>query len=126
MFFFFFFNDTATTEIYTLSLHDALPIYKNDSPGMTPTRDKLADYIFPKTGGTNPDLSPERFVPAGYLKEAYGYMGSPEDLLHGKYTGDPYSVVKGKVSPLFAGAAQLASGKNYYDQPYRDPSDEIW
>src|SRR6201996_9810527 len=26
--FFFFFNDTATTEIYTLSLHDALPIYK--------------------------------------------------------------------------------------------------
>src|SRR5256886_7257664 len=26
MFFFFFFNDTATTEIYPLSLHDALPI----------------------------------------------------------------------------------------------------
>src|SRR2546430_10985911 len=26
VFFFFFFNDTATTEIYTLSLHDALPI----------------------------------------------------------------------------------------------------
>src|SRR6478735_5444551 len=25
--FFFFFNDTATTEIYTLSLHDALPTY---------------------------------------------------------------------------------------------------
>ena len=28
--FFFFFNDTATTEIYTLSLHDALPIWKRD------------------------------------------------------------------------------------------------
>src|SRR5256885_15257591 len=27
-YFFFFFNDTATTEIYTLSLHDALPIYR--------------------------------------------------------------------------------------------------
>src|SRR3712207_7366105 len=27
MFVFFFFNDTATTEIYTLSLHDALPIW---------------------------------------------------------------------------------------------------
>src|SRR2546430_12706406 len=26
VFFFFFFNDTATTEIYTFSLHDALPI----------------------------------------------------------------------------------------------------
>src|SRR2546430_7439144 len=28
---FFFFNDTATTEIYTLSLHDALPIYEGGS-----------------------------------------------------------------------------------------------
>src|SRR3712207_8927762 len=27
---FFFFNDTATTEIYTLSLHDALPIFTAD------------------------------------------------------------------------------------------------
>src|SRR3712207_2006069 len=27
MIYFFFFNDTATTEIYTLSLHDALPIW---------------------------------------------------------------------------------------------------
>src|SRR2546430_10437416 len=29
--FFFFFNDTATTEIYTLSLHDALPISASSS-----------------------------------------------------------------------------------------------
>src|SRR6266481_1446064 len=28
---FFFFNDTATTEIYTLSLHDALPILPDDA-----------------------------------------------------------------------------------------------
>ena len=35
--FVFFFNDTATTEIYTLSLHDALPIYRrlrNKKPSM--------------------------------------------------------------------------------------------
>src|SRR3712207_9563692 len=31
-FLFFFFNDTATTEIYTLSLHDALPIWRRFSP----------------------------------------------------------------------------------------------
>src|SRR2546425_7902749 len=31
---FFFFNDTATTEIYTLSLHDALPIF--DGPRLGP------------------------------------------------------------------------------------------
>src|SRR5256885_8956672 len=29
-YFFFFFNDTATTEIYTLSLHDALPISRQE------------------------------------------------------------------------------------------------
>src|SRR2546429_5359582 len=29
---FFFFNDTATTEIYTLSLHDALPIFTYAPP----------------------------------------------------------------------------------------------
>src|SRR5256885_11119645 len=31
--FFFFFNDTATTEIYTLSLHDALPICQGAGQG---------------------------------------------------------------------------------------------
>src|SRR5260370_13886057 len=36
MLFCFFFNDTATTEIYTLSLHDALPI---SIPGEFPSRD---------------------------------------------------------------------------------------
>src|SRR2546422_8066691 len=39
LFLFFFFNDTATTEIYTLSLHDALPICRRRvraSPGSRP------------------------------------------------------------------------------------------
>src|SRR2546426_5101852 len=36
--FFFFFNDTATTEIYTLSLHDALPIWRRrPSSASSPT-----------------------------------------------------------------------------------------
>src|SRR5258708_36339283 len=34
---FFFFNDTATTEIYTLSLHDALPIFLWPIPIFCPT-----------------------------------------------------------------------------------------
>src|SRR5690348_4331124 len=33
VFMFFFFNDTATTEIYTLSLHDALPIWCDEVGG---------------------------------------------------------------------------------------------
>src|SRR2546430_15477378 len=35
---FFFFNDTATTEIYTLSLHDALPIWADLRPRGLPVR----------------------------------------------------------------------------------------
>src|SRR6266571_9466813 len=34
----FFFNDTATTEIYTLSLHDALPIYQRPGGRRAPSR----------------------------------------------------------------------------------------
>src|SRR5437667_8860972 len=34
----FFFNDTATTEIYTLSLHDALPISPRRAWGAVPVR----------------------------------------------------------------------------------------
>src|SRR5256885_5905065 len=41
--FFFFFNDTATTEIYTLSLHDALPI----SPAAFPCARPSTPAAFP-------------------------------------------------------------------------------
>src|SRR3712207_8763004 len=37
---FFFFNDTATTEIYTLSLHDALPIWRA-APPPAPARNAM-------------------------------------------------------------------------------------
>src|SRR5256885_17233156 len=38
---FFFFNDTATTEIYTLSLHDALPISRLRPDGRSRDSDQL-------------------------------------------------------------------------------------
>src|SRR2546430_17504425 len=41
--FFFFFNDTATTEIYTLSLHDALPICPRPRHGPGRLRAGAAD-----------------------------------------------------------------------------------
>src|SRR2546430_15034821 len=41
--FFFFFNDTATTEIYTLSLHDALPISGTAAQAHRLARRLLAD-----------------------------------------------------------------------------------
>src|SRR3712207_9215922 len=54
---FLFFNDTATTEIYTLSLHDALPIFvavdlRGPSP---PLRGPQHDHRPPRTrGGSRP------------------------------------------------------------------------
>src|SRR2546422_4991651 len=45
---FFFFNDTATTEIYTLSLHDALPIsamIRTHQPGQAVFRAVLPDDV---------------------------------------------------------------------------------
>src|SRR5438309_12118455 len=56
IFLFFFFNDTSTTEIYTLSLHDALPI----SP---PRRRHQAHRPAPQARGADPhgrDRGPEQ------------------------------------------------------------------
>src|SRR5258708_38354221 len=43
---FFFFNDTATTEIYTLSLHDALPICTVSRRDKKPSRVRLSSAAF--------------------------------------------------------------------------------
>src|SRR3712207_8490119 len=43
-FVYFFFNDTATTEIYTLSLHDALPICRTEEALVSPA--VLVDGVF--------------------------------------------------------------------------------
>src|SRR5258706_16032696 len=62
--FLFFFNDTATTEIYTLSLHDALPICGDPVPRASQSREPSMDYdkvavcrdharlVFERRGGT--------------------------------------------------------------------------
>src|SRR2546430_17443109 len=65
--FFFFFNDTATTEIYTLSLHDALPIYEDHlraqvvsaSPDAMVTADDI-DVLLPQTQCTRCGYSGDR------------------------------------------------------------------
>src|SRR5206468_12655786 len=47
-FFLFFFNDTAPTEIYTLSLHDALPILGGPRPDARPAGDEQAGVHHPQ------------------------------------------------------------------------------
>src|SRR5688572_31799194 len=55
----FFFNDTATTEIYTLSLHDALPICSIRSTPMSPCLDFARVYM-PLFGKAGPDRKSTR------------------------------------------------------------------
>src|SRR2546426_5712782 len=57
--FFFFFNDTATTEIYTLSLHDALPILRQE------TEEEYAERLLLLARAHVHALVPERLHPFG-------------------------------------------------------------
>src|SRR2546422_10126312 len=75
LFSFFFFNDTATTEIYTLSLHDALPIYAADQvcrgEGVSPGAE--ADRAGQQ------DRPPGRGAPAGARRGAGAVSGAGRD-----------------------------------------------
>src|SRR2546429_3379795 len=64
---FFFFNDTATTEIYTLSLHDALPIstgiaheYLTQPPAMARLHRRLSGLQTRRRGLPSPSLDVHR------------------------------------------------------------------
>src|SRR5256885_17231361 len=85
--FFFFFNDTATTEIYTLSLHDALPICSQNDQD---TRPRATLLEMPMLEPSTPaeafrmmveafDLS-ERFQTPVILRETRSFAQSSEPV----------------------------------------------
>src|SRR2546430_3744680 len=57
--YFFFFNDTATTEIYTLSLHDALPISLNTLIERLQPTVALHGHVLPAPGADRDRRSEE-------------------------------------------------------------------
>src|SRR3712207_2408119 len=78
---FFFFNDTATTEIYTLSLHDALPIsWPRErgcgSPSASPSWPRSSSRRSPVRRGPRTDRHEPRLIPGmgqrGVLSRAPG------------------------------------------------------
>src|ERR1035438_2211683 len=96
-FFFFFFNDTAPTEIYTLSLHDALPICNLStgadlSSGASPVKD-IYDGGFHMTAPPN---SPWAAIDGDFGLEISGYLSHIAHLPPGDvfpfrfYTHDPW------------------------------------
>src|SRR2546430_8606588 len=59
--FLFFFNDTATTEIYTLSLHDALPIYWYNLSAIERAKYQKAGEDYEKANALRPEIVCDRF-----------------------------------------------------------------
>src|SRR2546425_4136478 len=107
---FFFFNDTATTEIYTLSLHDALPIFANDGVVLQPTlireiKSPAGDVVYRH----RPEPVRRAIMPAvaRELREllrgaAQGGTGSRATLAHFQLaakTGTARRVVGGRYAP---------------------------
>src|SRR2546422_7786271 len=68
---FFFFNDTATTEIYTLSLHDALPISEN-----VDHLDIFASlhFVCSSRGFIDRQIQPHRDRKSTRLNSSHGYI----------------------------------------------------
>src|SRR5215510_6695735 len=73
---FFFFNDTATTEIYTLSLHDALPIYGDGIHGRNPNPGHLLSVVDLETCRHVADIDLSPYV------APHGLQIGPDGLLY--------------------------------------------
>src|SRR2546430_6491397 len=92
--FFFFFNDTATTEIYTLSLHDALPICSGFR-----ARPPRAD-VASGAGG--------RRVKIAFVVQRYGTEDRKSTRLNSSHSQISYAVfcLKKKNKPTINGTPQ--------------------
>src|SRR5256886_17130159 len=73
--FFFFFNDTATTEIYTLSLHDALPILGGPAGAADQARARLFPPLRSAPGGVRPRAGRQPAVLRQHRREEYQPSG---------------------------------------------------
>src|SRR5437588_5668928 len=83
---FFFFNDTASTEIYTLSLHDALPI-------LTPIDDDYLDVRFAFAVKKLPDGDATSTVGAAFIREIERQLGDRKSTrLNSSHTVISYAV----------------------------------
>src|SRR5687768_17719200 len=110
MFFFFFFNDTATTDIYTLSLHDALPIFLTSPNFLMSCTIPLAkvsvlSWLKPNLGAVTLSVMQDR--KSTRLNSSHGYISyavfclkkkknistDPTSSLYGHYTQVPSTLL---------------------------------
>src|SRR3712207_6350622 len=131
---FFFFNDTATTEIYTLSLHDALPI---SSTSIRPSRTRTAPSLMGgvQTGRSNPaakilglfsGIPSDHFGGYGLQKLALGAIRQqPEPIERSVYlAAGPRLGLRDRVGGqhgLYARLKQLGRGVRRGEDPPYNP-----
>src|SRR2546425_11848731 len=122
-FFFFFFNDTATTEIYTLSLHDALPISRpvRESGGDVPRA--VVRRLHQRGAGSLPDAGrgdDQRHQPdlPRPLRPGAALPGEPlhrgrvgHRRLHHRVAAGDGAGTRGIKNPAFTGGATVTSGR---------------
>src|SRR3712207_8844458 len=105
--FFFFFNDTATTEIYTLSLHDALPILEDAS--YLRLKNIQLGYTFPKKWLVRLGISNLRaYVSADNLLTFTNYFGAYDPEVR-ETSGASYPQVKTYVLGIDRKSTRLNS-----------------
>src|SRR2546429_9458091 len=92
---FFFFNDTATTEIYTLSLHDALPIY-------------CKRRVHPLPGPSGPQLSDRQPGPPSTPVDAETPAGNTEMLGHWEFASRAAQRFHPATEPIGKGRPPLS------------------
>src|SRR5438094_8234559 len=96
--FLFFFNDTATTEIYTLSLHDALPIYQERDYFMQRYHDVISSF-----GGKtsyDADNRPLLVMRSNLWASGYDVDGTDQTSL-GQFSGRVQQTYKHSVPRFF-------------------------
>src|SRR3712207_9285125 len=114
---FFFFNDTATTEIYTLSLHDALPIFPGKQLEKSiPQTMKILGQVFQEEGKAK-EVS-------DFIEKQYSLIASKKLQERTKkptvyYEKSGYSEVVGSTATSKTGwgmVIKIAGGENIADK----------
>src|SRR3989454_10653124 len=117
---FFFFNDTATTEIYTLSLHDALPILagrrlQRPRVPQEPDAQRVQTDRRPAQAATRPDPEPrERGEGSDGLRAVHAGGGDPGAQSGGagerERPGGRQAHQPGRGRPVLGAAAAVGGG----------------
>src|SRR5215475_7638340 len=116
---FFFFNDPATTEIYTLSLHDALPIRRHHAVAYGAVVHKVVEYYLRRRAVGN-------YTPLDDLLAVYERAWAGEDILHRPGGGEPAEGFLTREHEEARKAAGREALKRFWHQEEADGVKPTW